>query len=62
MPKIEVQEAVQKFRSRIESDYYPLERSKNYEEDYSREKERRDTKAVSEFVETAYFEYIKSMK
>ena len=62
MPRIDVQEAVNKFRSRIDKNHYPIARSKNMAEDYSKEKELRDTKAVSEFVGTAYFEYIKSMK
>lgn len=61
MPKIDVKDAVQKFTMKIENNYYPLDRSKNTEEDYSKEKELRDTNAVVKFADSGCFDYIKNM-
>jgi len=62
MPKINVDEAVERFQERMEKNYYPLDRSKNDEEDYASEKEIRDTNAIHDFVGSPLFEYIKKMK
>jgi len=62
VPKIDVEKAVGEFRSRIEDDYYPVDRSINREEDYQQEKELRDTEAVINFVKTSYFAHVKNME
>jgi len=62
MARIDIQKATEEFRCKFKSNYYPLERSKNNEVDYSKEKEHRDTEAVRRFVKSEYFEYMKKMK
>ena len=55
-------EATQRFRDKFESLGFTLEQSKNDAVDYSKEKEKRDTQAVKDFLKTREFDYIKKMK
>lgn len=60
MPLLDVKKETEIFKDKLNSGYYPLERSKNTEVDYAKEKEARDTKAVDDFVKSELFEEIVS--
>ena len=62
MSRIDVAAAVNEFRTRLEDDYYPVDRVKKKATGYSNEIESRDTQAVKDFHNTALFEYIKNLK
>lgn len=62
MPHVDVQKETQLFQERLETGYFPTERSMNSEVDYAKEKEPRDTEAVKTFTNTKSFEYIKDMR
>lgn len=50
-----VEEAAERFRKKLESGYFKSPRSVNSEEDYSAEKEDRDTKAIERFANSDVF-------
>ena len=52
MPKLNVQEEMEKFGERLRNGYYATERSKNTEVNYAEKKEGRDTEAVKAFTKT----------
>lgn len=62
MPRVNVQEETRLFGEKLRKGYFATERSKNNEVDYAKEKEQRDTKAVKDFTQTEYFEYIRDMR
>lgn len=62
MPRVNVQEETRLFGEKLRNGYFSTERSKNNEVDYAEEKEQRDTLAVKEFTNTAYFSHIRDMR
>jgi hypothetical protein len=62
MLTINIEEATQNFLKKLQSGSYTSSRAKNSANDYSKEKEDRDTEAVHRFLETDLFEHIIDMK
>lgn len=63
MALVSTEEATSVFDNLLETDFYNKnDWSVNSAEDYSKEKEDRDTKAVIDFVESDSFEYIKNLR
>lgn len=62
MERIDENAAAEDYEKKLRSGYYPLERSKNDGVDYCKEKEKRDTDAIREFMQSSLFQEFKSMQ
>lgn len=62
MARIDESEAAKAYIKKLAAGEYPLERAKNYGENYCETKEERDTIAVRESINSELFEEFKKMK
>jgi hypothetical protein len=54
--------AADEFMKRLKDGYYDVSRSQNSEDDYTENKQERDTQAVKEFFGTDLSKYIQNLK
>ncbi len=62
MLNIDIDEARERFAEKLKTGHFTLTKSQNYEDDYSKKKEQRDTQAVVEFFDTDLADEIRQMK